>query len=162
MIFKQRVSREEKMKFFCSIIAVLIIPLVILIIGIIKKEDLKLFIFFLLVVGLPILIILILIGLRNLEWFHIYEDKIEARCIFGIKNIVYFKEVLFVQELKINLTARGTARTFFVFNDGRKNNNSYFDFNACYNNKKNNLRIYKTNELVSYILKTLKLKMNVG
>ena len=38
MIFKQGISKEEKIKFLSSIIAILIIPLVILIIEIIKEE----------------------------------------------------------------------------------------------------------------------------
>lgn len=159
MIFKQGISKEEKIKFLSSIIAILIIPLVILIIEIIKEESLEPFIFFLLIFFIPILLIMILIGLNNLEWFYIYEYKIEARCIFGIKNIVYFKDVLFVQELKINLTVKGMAREFLVFNDGRKNNNSYFDITSCYNKKKTNLRIYKTPEIENYITTTLKFKI---
>ena len=141
MIFKQGILKEEKIKFLSSIIAVLIIPLAILIIILINKDNLKLFIIFSLIFVFPILIILILLGLKNLEWFHIYEDKIEARCLFGIKNIVYFQDVLFVQELKINLTSRGTPKYFLVFNDGRKNNDSFFNLNSCYNNKKYNFKI---------------------
>lgn len=160
MIFKQGILKEEKIKFLSSIIAVLIIPLAILIIILINKDNLKLFIFFSLIFVFPILIILILLGLKNLEWFHIYEDKIEARCLFGIKNIVYFKDVLFVQELKINLTSRGTPKYFLVFNDGRKNNDSFFDLNSCYNKKKYNFRIYKTPEIENYVINVLKLKVN--
>lgn len=160
MIFKQGILKEEKIKFLSSIIAVLIIPLAILIIILINKDNLKLFIIFSLIFVFSILIILILLGLKNLEWFHIYEDKIEARCLFGIKNIVYFKDVLFVQELKINLTSRGTSKYFLVFNDGRKNNDSFFDLNSCYNKKKNNFRIYKTPEIENYVINVLKLKVN--
>lgn len=160
MIFKQGILKEEKIKFLSSIIAVLIIPLAILIIILINKDNLKLFIIFSLIFIFSILIILILLGLKNLEWFHIYEDKIEARCLFGIKNIVYFKDVLFVQELKINLTSRGTPKYFLVFNDGRKNNDSFFDLNSCYNKKKCNFRIYKTPEIENYIINVLKLKVN--
>ncbi len=160
MIFKQGILKEEKIKFLSSIIAVLIIPLAILIIILINKDNLKLFIIFSLIFVFSILIILILLGLKNLEWFHIYEDKIEARCLFGIKNIVYFKDVLFVQELKINLTSRGTPKYFLVFNDGRKNNDSFFDLNSCYNKKKCNFRIYKTPEIENYVINVLKLKVN--
>lgn len=87
MIFKQSILKEEKIKFLSPIIAVLIISLAILIIDIIKKDNLKLFIIFSLIFIFPILIILILLGLKNLEWFHIYEDKIEARCLFGIDKL---------------------------------------------------------------------------
>ena len=164
MIFRQNVLKEEKNRLLSSIIAVLIFPIAVLIINIIKFEDsLKLSIMFSLIFILPILILmipLILLGLNNLEWFHIYEDKIEARCIFGVKNVVYFKDVLFVQELKINLTARGTPKDFLIFNDGRKNNDSFFDLNSCYNKKKCNFRIYKTPEIENYVINVLKLKVN--
>lgn len=43
-------------------------------------------------------------------------------------------------------------KTFYIFNDGRKNNNNILDVNSCYNSKKYNLRIYKTAELENYIL----------
>lgn len=162
MIFKQGILKEEKNRLLSSIIAVLICPIAVLIINIIEfEDDLKLSIMFSLIFILPILILMIpaiLLGLNNLEWFHIYEDKIEARCIFGVKNVVYFKDVLFVQELKINLTARGTPKDFLIFNDGRKNNNSFFDLNSCYNKKKYNLRIYKTPEIENYVTNILKLQ----
>lgn len=160
MIFKQGILKEEKIKFLSSIIAVLIIPLAILIIVLFNKDNLKLFIIFSLIFVFPILIILIILGLKNLEWFHIYEDRIEARCLFCIKNIVYFKDVLFVHELKINLTSRGTPKYFLVFNDGRKNNDSFFDLNSCYNKKKYNFRIYITPEIENYVINVLKLKVN--
>ena len=160
MIFKQGILKEEKIKFLSLIIAVLLIPLAILIIILINKDNLKLFIIFSLIFEFPILIILILLGLMNLEWFLIYEDKIEARYLFGIKNIVYFKDVLFVQELKINLTIRGTPKYFLVFNDGRKNNDSFFDLISCYNKKKYSCRIYKTPEIENYVINVLKLKVN--
>ena len=41
MIFKQGILKEEKIKFLSSIIAVLIIPLAILIIILINKDNLK-------------------------------------------------------------------------------------------------------------------------
>ena len=65
-----------------------------------------------------------------------------------------------VEDIEINLTTRGMKRRFLIFNDGRKNNSNFFDLNSCYNNKKFNLRIYKTNELENYIINTLKYKVN--
>ena len=159
MIFKQNILKEEKTKFLSIIIGVYVIPIAILIISIIEKENLHLLLMFLLLCVLPISGIIILLGLNNLEWFHIYEDRIEARCVFGIKNIVYFKNVLLVEELKINLTARGTPKDFYIFNDGRKNNNSLFDLNSCYNNKKLNLSIYKTAEIENFVNNILKLEV---
>lgn len=99
----------------------------------------------------PILIIILLIGFKNLEWYIVYNNKIEVRNIYGIKNIVFYDSVLFIEELEINLTTRGMNKKFYIFNDGRKNNNSIFNINSCYNNKKFNLRIYKTKELENYI-----------
>ena len=159
MIFKQGILKEEKIKLLIFIIAVLILPVAILIICIIREEDL-LPLMFLSIFMLPIYILMMLFGLNNLEWFHIYEDKIEARCIFGIKNIVYFKDVLFVQELKINLTSRGTPKQFLILNDGRKNNDSLFDLNSCYNKRHYNLRIYKTPEIEIFLTNYLSLKIN--
>ena len=71
---------------------------------------------------------------------------------FWEKNSVYFDNVIFVEELQINLSSRGMEKTFYIFNDGRKNNNNILDVNSCYNSKKYNLRIYKTAELENYIL----------
>ncbi len=151
MNFKQGVLREEKIKFFSTIIGASVPYIALAIGGLIRQEDLKCSITFLLVIFLPVFSLLLLFGLVNLEWFYIYEDRIEARYIFGIKNIVYFDNVLYVQKMKINLTVRGMEKEFYIFNDGRNNNKNIFNINSCYNKKKFNFRIYRTTELDNYI-----------
>ena len=102
---------------------------------------------------------MLFLSLTKLEWYLVYVDKIEARWILGVKNVVYFENVLFVEETKIPLTNRGMYKTFFIFNDGRKNNGNILDCNSCYNHKRYNLRIYATTELEEYIATTLLLKI---
>ncbi len=109
---------------------------------------------------LPILILMILIGFKNLEWYCIYDDHIEVRNIYGMKNSVYFNNVSNVEKVEINLTTRGMKKVFYIFIDGRKNNNNIFNINSCYNNKKFDLRIYETDKLENYIINTLKFKVN--
>ena len=159
MIFKQSVLKEEKIKFFIVIIGVIAIYIAILVIGLITEEDPKLMVFGLSIIFIPILITMILIGFKYLEWYYIYDDHIEVRNIYGKKNSVFFNNVSSVEEIEINLTARGMEKVFYIFNDGRKNNRNIFNINSCYNNKKFNLRIYKTNELENYIIDTLKFKV---
>ena len=36
------------------------------------------------------LAILTFVSIVQLEWFHVYEDRIEARSILGLRNVVYF------------------------------------------------------------------------
>ena len=150
MIFKQGVLKEEKIKFLLEIIAPFIPLFVVSVIGIVQGE-IQSVLMVLLIFFAPLFGISVLGGLTNLEWFNIYEDRIEARYIFGIKNIVYFDNVLDVQQVKINLTTRGMKKEFYILNDGRKNNKNFANINSCYNKKKFNLRIYKTSELENFI-----------
>lgn len=161
MIFKQNILKEEKTKFLIGVVSILVIYIAIIAIGLIAKENLKLLVFGASIIFLPIFILTILIGLKYLEWYYIYDDHIEVRNIFGKKNSVTFNNVSSVEEIEINLTTRGMRKTFYVFSDGRKNNNNIFDNNPCYNNIKFNLRIYKTRELEDYITNTLKFKIIV-
>ena len=159
MIFKQSVLKEEIIKFLIVVIGVISIYIAILVIGLITEEDPKLMVFGLSIIFIPILITMILIGFKYLEWYCIYDDHIEVRNIYGKKNSVFFNNVSSVEKIEINLTARGMKKTFYIFNDGRKNNSNIFNINSCYNNKKFNLRIYKTDELENYIVNTLKHKV---
>ena len=161
MIFKQNVLKEEIIKFLIGVIGVLTIYVAVVVIGLITEENPKLLLFGFSIIFSPILILMILIGFKYLEWYGIYDNRIEVRNIYGVKNTVYYKNVSFVEEIEINLTTRGMKKVFFIFNDGRKNNGNIFDVNSCYNNKKFNLRIYKTNKLENYVINTLKFKMNV-
>lgn len=160
MIFKQKVLKEEKIKFVIVIACVTILYVFISIISLIKNYEVKFLILLFLVISLPIFLLLILIGLKYLEWYYIYDDHIEVRNIYGVKNTVYFNNVSLIEEVEINLTTRGMKKTFYIFNDGRKNNNNILEINSCYNNKKFNLRIYKTDMLENYIKNTLKIKLN--
>ena len=90
--------------------------------------------------------------MKNLEWYCIFNDRIEVRCPFGKKNVVYYNNILFVEEVGISLTTRGEDKPFYVFNDGRKNNGNIFNVNSCYNKRKYNVRIYKTSMLENYIM----------
>lgn len=160
MIFKQNVLKEEIIKFLIGVIGVLAIYIAIIVIGLTTEENPKLLLFGLSIIFFPILILMILIGFKYLEWYCIYDDHIEVRNIYGKKNSVFFNNVSSVEEVEINLTNRGMKKMFYIFNDGRKNNSHIFNINSCYNNKKFNLKIYKTNKLENYIIKTLKFKVN--
>ena len=159
MIFKQNVLREEIIKFLIGVIGVFVIYISIIVVGLITEENPKLLLLCLSIIFIPILILMILIGFKYLEWYCIYDDHIEVRNIYGKKNSVFFNNVSSVEKIEINLTARGMKKTFYIFNDGRKNNSNIFNINSCYNNKKFNLRIYKTDELENYIVNTLKHKV---
>lgn len=156
MIFKQNVLKEEKIKFLISVISVFVSYIAIFVIGLITKENLKLLLFCTSLIFVPILILMVLIGFKNLEWYCIYEDHIEVRNIYGMKNSVYYNNVSKIEEVKIKLITRGMEKTFYIFNDGRKNNDNMIDINSCYNKKKFNLRIYKTDKLENYIINILK------
>lgn len=150
MVFKQGVLKEEKIKFLITAIGSFIPFLAVAIVGMVHHE-IQAVVVFLLTIFLPLFSLILLFGLMNLEWFNIYEDRIEARYIYGVKNIVYFDDVLDVQQAKINLTTRGMEKEFYIFNDGRKNNKSIANIKSCYNKKKFNLIIYKTPELEKLI-----------
>lgn len=152
MVFKQTVLREEKIK-FGIIITCVSFPLIFLIVWVLAKEIENMhFVLLLLIICLPIFLLILFLVFKNLEWYCVYDERIDVKCVFGKKNSVYFDNVIFVEELQINLSSRGMEKTFYIFNDGRKNNNNILDVNSCYNSKKYNLRIYKTAELENYIL----------
>ena len=86
------------------------------------------------------------------EWFYIFDDRIEARYLLGVKNQVFFSDVLSIEEAVIYLTVHGNnKKQFYFFNDGRKNNNHFLDQNTSRNQKKYNLRIYKTPQLEEFV-----------
>ena len=159
MIFKQKILKEEKIKLLIVVLCVFTLFISILAIGLIKNENPKLLIFVLSIIFFPIFILMILVGFKYLEWYCIYDDHIEARNIYGVINTVYFYNVLYIEKVTVNLTTRGMEKIFYIFNDGRKNNNNLLNINSCYNNKKFNFKIYKTDELENYIKNTLKIKV---
>lgn len=104
----------------------------------------------------PVCLFFLIGGIASLEWYHIYNDRIEVRYVFGRKNIVYFDKVLFVEETELALS-RAVYKTFYIFHDGRKNNNNFLDITSCANKKKYNLKIYKTDRLEHFIKNELNL-----
>ncbi len=150
----QKIQREEIIKYIVVIAAVTLPVVIIDILIIIRGENVK-ELLILLALILPVYIPTVLLGANQLEWYCLYDDRIEAKGILGIKNTVYYNDVIYVEEVEIPLTSRGTYRTFFLFQDGRKNNGNVFNSNSCYNRKKYTFRIYKTPDLEAYIVDTL-------
>ena len=134
-------------------------PVGVSVLVVINNEDIKSQLVFLWACYLPILLLAVIFSLNQLEWYRIYSNRIEAIGIFGIKNTVFFSKVLYVEKTEIPLTDRGMIKSFFIFNDGRKNNDNILDTNSCYNRKKYNFRIYITPKLEEYISKTLGLEI---
>jgi hypothetical protein len=161
MIFKQDILKEEKIKFGIVMSAVTIHIALMIVLGFLYRSE-WIPLVALTLIFLPIYLLMLLIGFNNLEYFCIYDDHIDVRTIYGIKNSVYYDNVLFVEEAGISLTTRGPKKTFYIFNDGRKNNGNAFDLNSCYNKKRYNLRIYKTKELESFIKNTLKIAVVIN
>ena len=158
MLFKQGVLKEEKIK-FAFLLFTYFLPTLLLILAMLRGENLLAF-----AVLLPLSIVLVLIpglilDMRCLEQYRVYEDRIEVICPLGKKNTVLFKEVKSIKEIEISLTTRSTNKTFFIFNDGRKDTKSPISPNSCYNSKKYNLRIYKTKELESFITNKLRIEI---
>ena len=160
MVFKQGVLKEEKIKLIIVSICIFVPLIALIVLAVLEGANLEMLLVFVVLFCFPIFLLMLFCGLKNLEWYHIYDDRIEVRGVFGRKNVVYYNNVLFVEETKIKLTARGMEKQFYIFNDGRKNNNNIFDINSCYNKKTLNLRIYKTPKLENYVVQTLCLKLS--
>lgn len=152
-LFTIPILKEEKVSFILSIIGIIILPMILVVINCVKGDDIVTLGQLLLILFLPLFIVGLALGAASLEWFNVYEDRIEAVCLYKIKNTVYFKDVVFVEQTKIYVFVKGKPRDFYIFNDGRKNNNSIINTNSCHNAKKFNLRIYKNpkiDELISH------------
>lgn len=162
MIFKQSVLKEEKWKLAIMIFSVVFPCVLIVMLSFINRDEIKYVLTFMLFFCLPIIMLILLFGTYHLEWYCVFDDRIEVRTVYGIKNSVYFNKVSRVEEVMINLTTRGMEKAFYIFDDGRKNNNNFFNINSCYNKKRYNLRIYKTKELEEYIKNTVKIEINIG
>ena len=148
MRFKQKVMKEELIKFAVVFGIELAFVCILCIISLMRDEDAIAVMLGFLVVFSPILIAITLIGLYYLEHFEIYDDKIVVKTIYGIKSQVMLCDVLSVEEKKINLIGRGELlRDFYVLNDGRKDRVT----DGCHNGKKYNVRIYKTPELTAFL-----------
>lgn len=157
MLFRQRILKAEIVKFIVTNVCMLMLWIPLVLIGLIRDRDAKA-VLMMTALLTPLFLFLILMGLNCLEWYDVYEDRIEAKCIWGRKNIVYYHEVQFVELVMIGI-ARGMEKPFYVFNDGRKNNNSILDINSCYNKKRFNLRVYATQEMQNHIIHTLRMEI---
>ena len=157
MLFRQRILKAEIVKFIVTNVCMLMLWIPLVLIGLIRDRDAKA-VLMMTALLTPLFLFLILMGLNCLEWYDVYEDRIEAKCIWGRKNIVYYREVQFVELAMIGI-ARGIQKPFYIFNDGRKNNNSILDINSCYNKKRFNLRVYATQEMQNHIIHTLRMEI---
>ena len=110
MIFKQGVLKEEKIKFSIILTCLFILLFSLLIISIICEGTFELIFTFFSIILLPLFLILLLFQLNCFEWFCIFNDRIEVRCPYGIKNKVYFNKILSIEEVSINLTTRGMEK----------------------------------------------------
>ena len=153
MVFKQGVLKEKKDITISLSIVFVWVWLALVLVILYKEENPMIPIVAWSLFWLPFDLILIFGQLHECEWHCVYDDRIETRCIYGIKNTVHFENVLLIEELPISITTRGKDYAFYIFNDGRKNNGNFLDCNSCYNRKKYNLRIYKTPELEEFIKK---------
>ena len=159
MIFKQKILWKRLLISGIAFVALLVFPIVLFIHSLIKNEWRE-YLIISSILFLPIILLSLLWDFWYLEWYYVYADHIEVRTIYGIKNIVYYSDVLFVEEKVINLTIHGDLQeTFYIFNDGRKKDRKTFGIGRYYNRKKYNLRIYKTKELENYNVNTLKIKI---
>ena len=157
MIFKQRVLQDTKDPIHILSMLISLLVVGVLIICVDLNVGLKSTIISLMVI-LVIGMLCILIAIKDLEWFIIYKDRIEVKTIYHIRNIVYFKDVVFIEEIKLQVFKMQYI-PYFIFNDGRKNNNNIFDYTAYLNKKNFNLRIYKTPELEEFITNHIKIEI---
>jgi hypothetical protein len=152
VIFKQRILKEQKVKFICGMLTLALPVLFLLLMGLLFEAPLDIIFLFLFLV-LPFVLAAFLGEIGNLEWYCVYKEKIEARNIYGIKNVVYFDKVEFVEEVSLVLIRGGDEKSFYIFNDGRKSNSNILGVKSYLNRKKYNLIVYKTNELEVFLKK---------
>ena len=154
LLFRQRIMKEKIILCVATDLILLTLLGVVLLIGFMQGEtDITAAVLAVALLFIPISLALLL-SLNELEWYDVYEDRIEVKCIFGRKNVVYYREVQFVELVMIGV-ARGIQKPFYIFNDGRKNNSSILDINSPGNKKKFNLRIHYSPEMENHILNTL-------
>ncbi len=144
IIFKQKINRESIFN-YCVILIFSTLFLVMSIILFINNPNDRL-------ANLISLIILFssifcpIYGMTCLEWFEVYEDKIVVKCPLKTKNTVYFSNVKQIRIKKI-FYALGMYKYFYIFDDGRKFQDSHHPWNS----KKCNLKIYVTKQLEEFI-----------
>ena len=159
MVFKQGIPKEEKTKFFVGNLCIFIPFFVLTAIFVFNSDNICGWLLFSLLTFGPLFVAALFISIHQLEWFSVYRDRIDVRNVFGVKNMVFYENVQYVEEREIPLTSRGTYKTFYIFVDGRKTRRDLYGRRSCYNSRKYNLLIYKTPELENYISNVLHLKI---
>ncbi len=145
MVFKQKISEDVKVLLIASGVVMflysLMLPIAFACVGSFKAAFISFPITFL---------IFLLIDSSNLdmiEWFFIYDDKIEVRGIFGIKNTVYLRDIKYVEDIYFYF-CRSTFKHLYIFDDGREEK---INRKKWTNKKKRSFRIYKTPELENFL-----------
>ena len=159
MVFKQGVAKFEKEILMSVIITFGVVY--VLMFGLLLVPDLdRMGILFVFLFYSLLCAFVILSTLPRLEWFYVYNDRIEAVGVYGKKNIVYFKDVLCVKEESLAVV-NYHREDFFVFDDGRKNykDNLIHHLDSHLNKKKYNFVVPKTEQLEDYITNVLKLEI---
>ncbi len=151
MKFKQGVQKSIKVMNILAPGIVLVLCSLLPIVGLFsggaaQSAALKLLLIFV----LPIALIMALCCAASCEWFCVYEDRIEVMWLLGKRNTVYFKDVEYVEKTSVSLGGKLWRVDYYIFNDGRKNNDM-LDQNSWLNKKKFNVRIYRTPELEALI-----------
>ena len=103
-----------------------------------------------------ILSVFLYYGLNKIDWFYLYEDRIEARYALRVNNVVYYENVKFIEDVKIDVDAQ-IVNSFYIFNDGRVNTKK--NKLEPINNKSINLRINKTKELEDFVKNNLQIEI---
>ena len=163
LVFKQGITNcVKKSAVLCALSPVITACVFSTVVWILSKFQWKSVGEFLLVAGIflvPLTPVMIFGALTTLEWFWVYEDRIEAHGVWGCKNTVFYKDVEYVEERMLPLNIRDHVMLHYIFHDGRKNSGGILEHISSPNKRKYTLRIYRTPELEDYILNTLHLEI---
>lgn len=94
-------------------------------------------------------IVLSIVLSNTVQWFHVYEDHIEVRTIWGKQNEVYFCNVQQIIEKDIHIN-RYVATEHYLFDDGRRENRR-LELSTYQNHSNIAVRIYITGELRHFV-----------
>lgn len=164
MLYKQGIMREDKIintigTVFSALMGVLWLSLPLLA----GEKDYRVIVGWM-VIWLPVCLFLILMPLNYYEWFCFYADRVEVRCVFGIKSVAYYKDVTFIEKKKL---AGNYSRCWmaYLFHEDKKEIRWRFsdildyEFSIWYNRRRRNVRVYYTEELERFIEMHLKDKL---
>ena len=83
MIFRQKILKEEKIKFAILNLCVTLPWIILIFVSLRSKEELKSMVGFTLIAYLPLFILSLILSFKNLEWYDVFEDRIEVHSIDG-------------------------------------------------------------------------------